>query len=148
MPAGNSTVNSTSSRAPREPNTRLIVRVSPMVKVTAGVSGARLLLGLRTDKPVKMTGAVTKFEWTNPHAWIYLDTKDETGTAANWGFELAAASGLMRSGWTRFSVKPGDVVTIEGTRAKNGSNNANAQTVTLASNGRKLFAGANTQVQP
>ena len=100
------------------------------------------------DKPVKMTGAVTKFEWTNPHAWIYLDTKDETGTAANWGFELAAASGLMRSGWTRFSVKPGDVVTIEGTRAKNGSNNANAQTVTLASNGRKLFAGANTQVQP
>ena len=97
------------------------------------------------DKPVKMTGAVTKFEWTNPHAWIYLDIKDETGKVANWGFELAAASGLMRSGWTRFSIKPGDVVTIEGTRAKNGSNNANAQTVTLASNGRKLFAGANTQ---
>ena len=100
------------------------------------------------DKPVKMTGAVTKFEWTNPHAWIYIDAKDDKGNVANWGFELAAASGLMRSGWTRFSVKPGDVVTIEGTRAKNGSNNANAQTVTLASNGRKLFAGANTQAQP
>ena len=100
------------------------------------------------DKPVKMTGAVTKFEWTNPHAWIYIDAKDDSGNVANWGFELAAASGLMRSGWTRFSVKPGDVVTIEGTRAKNGSNNANAQTVTLASNGRKLFAGANTQAQP
>jgi hypothetical protein len=53
----------------------------------------------------------------------------------------------MRSGWTRFSVKPGDVVTIEGARAKNGSNNASAQTVTLASSGRKLFAGANTQAQ-
>ena len=100
------------------------------------------------DKPVKMTGAVTKFEWTNPHAWIYIDAKDDSGNVANWGFELAAASGLMRSGWTRFSIKPGDVVTIEGTRAKNGSNNANAQTVTLASNGRKLFAGANTQAQP
>jgi hypothetical protein len=97
------------------------------------------------EKPIKMTGAVTKFEWTNPHAWIYIDAKDDSGNTASWGFELAAASGLMRSGWTRFSIKPGDVVTIEGTRAKNGSNNANAQTVTLASSGRKLFAGANTQ---
>jgi len=58
MPGGNSTVNSTSSRAPREPNTRLIVRGSPIVKVTAGVSGARLALGLRTDKPVKMTVSI------------------------------------------------------------------------------------------
>lgn len=99
------------------------------------------------DKPVKLTGAVTKFEWTNPHAWIYIDAKDNAGNVANWGFELAAASGLMRSGWTRFSVKPGDVVTIEGARAKNGSNNASAQTVTLASSGRKLFAGANTPGQ-
>ena len=97
------------------------------------------------SKPVKLTGAVTKFEWTNPHAWIYIDAKDEkTGDVANWGFELAAASGLMRSGWTRLTLKAGDVVTIEGTRAKNGTNNANAQTVTLASTGKKLFAGANT----
>ncbi|HEY3160253.1 MAG TPA: DUF6152 family protein [Vicinamibacterales bacterium] len=99
------------------------------------------------NKPITMTGSVTKFEWTNPHAWIYIDAKDEAGKVSNWGFELAAASGLMRSGWTRFSVKPGDVVTIEGARAKNGSNNASAQTVTLASSGRKLFAGANTQAQ-
>ena len=98
------------------------------------------------NKPIKMTGAVTKFEWTNPHAWIYIDSKDETGKVANWGFELAAASGLMRQGWTRFSLKAGDVVTIEGTKAKNGSNNANAQTVTVASTGEKLFAG-NTQGQ-
>jgi len=99
-------------------------------------------------KPIKVTGAVTKFEWTNPHAWIYIDAKDEaTGQLANWGFELAAASGLMRSGWTRLTLKAGDVVTIEGTRAKNGTNNANAQTVTLASTGKKLFAGANTEQQ-
>jgi Family of unknown function (DUF6152) len=101
------------------------------------------------SKPVKLTGAVTKFEWTNPHAWIYIDTKDEaTGQVANWGFELAAASGLMRSGWTRLTLKAGDIVTIEGTRAKNGSTNANAQTVTLASTGKKLFAGANTEQTP
>jgi hypothetical protein len=98
-------------------------------------------------KPIKLTGAVTKFEWTNPHAWIYIDAKDESGNVANWGFELAAASGLMRNGWTRLTLKAGDIVTIEGTRAKNGSTNANAQTVTLASTGKKLFAGANDQAQ-
>ena len=101
------------------------------------------------SKPVKLTGAVTKFELNNPHAWIYIDAKDEkTGEVANWGFELAAASGLMRSGWTRLTLKAGDIVTIEGTRAKNGSTNANAQTVTLASTGKKLFAGANTEQTP
>jgi hypothetical protein len=95
------------------------------------------------DKPVKLTGAVTRLDWTNPHAWIYVDIKDETGKVANWGFELASPNGLMRSGWTRFSLKAGDVVTIEGSRAKNGSNNANAQTVIVASTGQKLFSGAN-----
>lgn len=93
------------------------------------------------DKPVKLTGAVTKLEWTNPHAWIYLDVKDASGKVENWGFELASPNGLMRNGWTRFSLKPGDVVTIEGSRAKNGSTNANAQVV-VSSGGRRLFAGA------
>jgi hypothetical protein len=95
------------------------------------------------SKPVKLTGPVTKFDWTNPHAWIYIDAKDESGKVANWGFELGGASGLMRQGWTRFTLKAGDVVTIEGSRAKNGSNNANAQTVLVASTGQKLFAGQN-----
>ena len=93
-------------------------------------------------KPVKLTGAVTKVDWTNPHAWIYVDIKDETGKVANWGFELASPNGLMRNGWTRFSLKPGEVVTIEGTRAKNGSTNANAAAVIIASTGQKLFAGS------
>jgi hypothetical protein len=95
------------------------------------------------SKPVKLTGPVTKFDWTNPHAWIYIDAKDESGKVANWGFELGGASGLMRQGWTRFTLKAGDIVTIEGSRAKNGSNNANAQTVIVASTGQKLFAGQN-----
>jgi hypothetical protein len=93
------------------------------------------------DKPVKLTGAVTKLDWTNPHAWIYLDVKDGSGTVANWGFELASPNGLMRNGWTRFSLKPGDIVTIEGSRAKNGSTNANAQVV-VSSSGQRLFAGS------
>ena len=97
------------------------------------------------EKSVKLTGAVTRLDWTNPHAWIYIDVKDETGKVANWGFELASPNGLMRSGWTRFSLKPGDVVTIEGSRAKNGSTNANAQVITMGSTGQKLFSGANPQ---
>ena len=95
------------------------------------------------SKPVKLTGPVTKFDWTNPHAWIYIDAKDESGQVAHWGFELGGASGLMRQGWSRFTLKAGDIVTIEGSRAKNGSHNANAQTVIVASTGQKLFAGQN-----
>ena len=99
------------------------------------------------DKPVKLTGAVTKLDWTNPHAWIYVDVKGSDGKVANWGFELASPNGLMRLGWTRFSLKPGDEVTIEGTRAKNGSNNANAQAVTHAKTGQRLFAGTSQAPQ-
>jgi Na+-transporting NADH:ubiquinone oxidoreductase subunit NqrF len=97
------------------------------------------------EKRVKLTGAVTRLDWTNPHAWIYVDVKDETGKVANWGFELASPNGLMRSGWTRFSLKAGDVVTVEGARAKNGTNNANAEVVTVAGTGQKLFAGSAPQ---
>jgi hypothetical protein len=131
------------------------------IKAAVVLVGIGLLLSVRpviahhafaaefdADKPVKLTGAVTKLDWTNPHAWIYIDVKDETGKVANWGFELASPNGLMRSGWTRFSLKPGDVVTIEGTRAKNGSNNANAQAVILANTGQKLFAGSSQAQQP
>jgi Na+-transporting NADH:ubiquinone oxidoreductase subunit NqrF len=99
------------------------------------------------DKPVKLTGSVTKLDWTNPHAWIYLDVKDASGKVANWGFELASPNGLMRNGWTRFSLKPGDIVTVEGSRAKNGSTKANAQVV-VSSSGQRLFAGAGDAPQP
>ena len=125
------------------------------IKTAVVLVGAGLLLAARpvvahhafaaefdAAKPVKLTGAVTKVDWTNPHAWIYVDIKDESGNVANWGFELASPNGLMRNGWTRFSLKPGEVVTIEGTRAKNGSTNANAAAVIIASTGQKLFAGS------
>ena len=108
----------------------------------------RLRRNSTPTKPVKLTGAVTQLDWTNPHAWIYVDVKDDAGKVANWGFELASPNGLMRSGWTRFSLKPGDVVTVEGTRAKNGSNNANAEVVIVASTGQKLFSGANPHSNP
>jgi hypothetical protein len=93
-------------------------------------------------KPVKLTGAVTKLEWLNPHTWFYVDVKDDNGKVTNWGFEMGSPNILLRAGWTRNSMKPGDVVTVEGSRAKDGSNNANVKEVTLASTGQQLFGGS------
>lgn len=92
-------------------------------------------------KPVKLTGAVTKVEWMNPHARFYVDVKDEGGKVINWELELGSPNGLMRQGWTRNSMKLGDEVVVNGYLAKDGSKMANARTVNLA-DGRKLFAGA------
>ena len=93
------------------------------------------------DKPFKATGTVTKVDWQNPHIWFYIDVKDEkTGKVTNYGWEMGSPNGLMRRGWTRNSLKVGQVVTVEGSMAKDGSNNANASTVTI--DGKKLFAGS------
>jgi len=99
------------------------------------------------NKPVKLSGSVTKVEWQNPHVWFYIDVKDPTGKIVNWGVEMGSPNGLMRVGWDRKSMKTGDVVTVEGSRAKDDSNNANARAVTLASSGKRLFA-ASSQGQP
>lgn len=100
------------------------------------------------SKPVKLTGPVTKVDWTNPHAWIYMNVKNEMGQAANWGFELASPNTLMRNGWTRTSLKAGDIVTIEGSQARDGSTNANAQVVTIPGTGQRLFSGPSPNQQP
>jgi len=94
------------------------------------------------NKPVKLTGPVTKVEWMNPHAYFYVDVKDESGKVANWALEMGSINGLMRAGWTRSTLKIGDVVTVEGGRAKNGTNLANARVVLLASTGQRLFAAS------
>jgi hypothetical protein len=75
-------------------------------------------------------------------AGFYLDVKDDAGTLASWGMEMGAPNGLMRAGWTRNSMKVGDVVTVEGFRARSGKNIGNAATVILASTGQRLFAAS------
>src|SRR4029077_5437151 len=69
-------------------------------------------------KPVKLTGVVTKLEWTNPHIWFFMDVKGEDGTVTNWGFEMAGPAQLVRAGWKRNSMKVGDVVAVEASRAR------------------------------
>ena len=93
------------------------------------------------DKPITLTGAVTKLEWTNPHARIYIDVKDDSGKVENWDFELGPPNGLMRQGWNRNSLKAGQIVTISGFRSKDESHVANARSVNLP-DGRQVFAGS------
>jgi len=93
-------------------------------------------------KPVTLTGAVSKIEWTNPHARFYIDVKDASGKVTNWNFELASLNSLRRNGWTQFTLKVGDVVTASGYAALSGVPMANASAVKLP-DGTRLFAETN-----
>lgn len=91
-------------------------------------------------KPITITGAVTKVEWANPHIYFYVDAKDTAGPLVNWAVEMGNPLALIRLGWTRNDMKVGDVVTVDGWLARDGSKLMNAKTVMLG--GKKLFAGS------
>jgi DNA/RNA endonuclease YhcR with UshA esterase domain len=90
------------------------------------------------EKPVKVQGTVTKVEWSNPHIWFYVDVKNPDGSVTNWGFSGGAPGVLQRRGISRTAMKPGDVVKVEGFRAKDGSSNGSGNTVTFE-DGRRVF---------
>jgi hypothetical protein len=93
------------------------------------------------SKPITLSGPVTKLDWINPHAFIFMDVKGADGKVVKWEIELGAPAMLMRNGWTRTSIKIGESVTVEGSLAKDGSKLANARSVKLA-NGTRVFAGS------
>src|SRR6201981_1212387 len=92
-------------------------------------------------KPVKLQGTVTKMEWINPHAWIYLDVKNTAGSVTNWMVEAVAPNALLRGGWTKASLLPGTEILVEGYQAKDGANRANGRDITFK-DGKKLFVGS------
>jgi hypothetical protein len=96
---------------------------------------------------IKLTGTVTKLDWRNPHTYFFVDIADEKGAVHNWAFELGSPNVLMRRGWTRETLKAGDTVTIEGSRARDGSYKANANSVVLAT-GKRLFNGTAAEETP
>jgi hypothetical protein len=94
------------------------------------------------NKPLNLKGVVTKIEWMNPHTYFYLDVTATDGKVVNWGMEMGSPNGLMRAGWTRNTLKIGDVVAVEGSQAKDGTYVGNARVVVLAATGKRLFAGS------
>ena len=99
--------------------------------------------------PAHLEGAVTKIEWQNPHVFFYIDVKDPaTDKVTNWALEMGAPAVIQRNGWTRNSMKIGDIVIVDGTKAKNGKPLANARSVVMKSTGKKLGAGSSEGVTP
>jgi Family of unknown function (DUF6152) len=100
------------------------------------------------NQPINMKGTVTKVEWMNPHTYFYIDVVEPNGETVNWGMEMGSPNGLMRAGWTRNTLKVGDVVTVEGSKAKDKSHIGNARVVILASTGKRLFAASSQTETP
>jgi uncharacterized protein DUF6152 len=98
------------------------------------------------EKPITLKGAVTKMEWANPHIYFYIDVAQTGGATANWAIEGGAPNTLYRAGWRRDSAKVGDLVTVNGFLARDGSKLVNMQSAVLA-DGRNLFVGQQTYYQ-
>jgi hypothetical protein len=126
--------------------TKLAVALAALALVGVTVPAvAHHAIGAEYDatKLVKLTGTISKIEFTNPHARIYFDVTQD-GKVTTWNVELAARSALVRQGWTANSVKIGDTVTVEGMLARSGVAGVNARTVVLA-DGKRVFGGNNDQ---
>ena len=94
------------------------------------------------NQPIELTGRVTEMKWSNPHAWIYIDVVDDEGNVVNWALETPrAANVLIRNGWRREDLPAGELITVVGWRARNGSPTANIRSIVLE-DGRSLFAGS------
>jgi hypothetical protein len=93
------------------------------------------------NKPITIKGTITRVEWANPHVYFYMDVKDDSGAAAKWAIESGAPNSLYRNGWRKDSLKVGDVITVSGSRAKDGSHLANSKSVIL-SDGRQVFSSS------
>ena len=89
------------------------------------------------SRSTTVKGTVTGYDWTNPHAYIYFDVKDEKGAVEKWTAELGALAMLSRAGWRRDTLKPGDEITATGNRAKDGKPIMHLDKVILA-NGQEL----------
>jgi hypothetical protein len=93
------------------------------------------------EQPIELVGTVTKVEWMNPHARIYVDAEDTDGVMVNWNLELGSPNGLMRQGWRRDSLQQGDPISVTGWRARNNPHVGNVQAITRP-DGTRVFAAS------
>jgi len=120
--------------------------IALIVTVAALASGAQVIAHhsfaaeFDASKAVRLTGTLTKVEWTNPHIYFYLDVKDESGNPVRWTCESGAPGALSRRGFKRGDLKLGDMIVVDGYRAKNGANLIDARRVTLGDG--RIVSGA------
>ena len=122
---------------------RIVYGVGLAIFLASATLGAHHAFSAEFDenKPVNLEGTLTKADWVNPHAWLYLDVKGADGTVSNWAIEMGPPNALLRRGWKKSSMQVGALIKVEGFAAKNGKDFANATNVTMP-DGTKIFAGA------
>lgn len=125
---------------------RLMTSIGLALALLAGSAATRAHHSFSAEfdigRPVELTGTVTELEWTNPHAWVHLEVKGESGSTEQWAVEMLGINALVRSGINPRTVKAGDVLTVTGYGARNGTNTANASSVTRTETGEKLWSSA------
>ena len=99
------------------------------------------------NKPVTLTGSVSKMAWINPHSWIYIEVKKPDGSVESWAVEAGPPGTLIRAGFTKESLAPGTEIIVNGYRAKDGALRANGRDITLP-DGRLLFVGGSSPDAP
>jgi hypothetical protein len=129
--------------------TRWIAAIAGLLVATAPCVSAHHSFSAEYDanQPVKVSGVVTRVDWTNPHIWFFVDVKDDRGRVTNWGFSAGPPGVLQRRGIGKNALKAGDVIIVEGFRARDGSNNASGGKVTFA-DGRSVFTASNEDRAP
>lgn len=117
-----------------------VLLVSCLLHPASGFSHHSFNAEFDIEKPVSLTGKVTRMQWSNPHGWVYIDVENEDGTVTNWALETSAANNLIRRGWKREDLPAGTTIVVEGFQARNGSPTANIRGIVLE-DGRRLFSG-------
>jgi hypothetical protein len=120
----------------------IAISLAGFIFIPAGVNAHHAFAAeFDRNQPVDVSGQVSKIEWTNPHARIYVDAEDESGEMINWNFEMGSPNNLMRQGWRRDTLEPGDSINISGWRARNAPYVGNVREVSLP-DGSRVFAAS------